>query len=114
MGLGIFTFMILHSLTRVCPAPTMTRKYVDHGALDMNSSFANEELWPRMDLSLNLVSPAFDKGNGPLFIKEQLGKRKIQNSETNEYNNSEYTANYDDTTSTRLDLLYYFISRITP
>ena len=105
MGIGILTFIILHSLTRVCPAPTMTRKYVDHGALDMNSSFTNEELWPRMDLSLNLVSQAFDKYVEPPFINEHQGKRKIQNSGTNEPRNFEYTANYDDTKSPRLDLL---------
>ena len=114
MALVIFTFIILHSLTRVCPAPTMTPKYVEHGALDMNSSFTNEKLWPRMDLSLNLVSQEFEKDIGLLFINEQQGRRKIQNSGTNEYENSEYTASYDDTTSPRLDLLYYFISRITP
>ena len=115
MALGILKIMILHCLTCVCPAPTITRKNVEHAIIDMNnSSFTNEELWPKMDLSLNLVSPAFGKEVGTLFINEKQGKRKIKNSGPNERKNYEYTVTYDDTASTGLNSLYYFISRITP
>ena len=115
MALGILTIMILHCLTCVCPAPTIVRKNVEQGITDMNnSSFTNEELWPKMDLSSNLVSPAFEKEVGPLFINERQGKGKIKNSGPNERKNFEYTTPYGDTASTGLNLLYYFISRITP
>ena len=116
MALGILTIMMLHCFTCVCPAPTIVRKNVEHGIIDTNnSSFTNEELWPKMDLSLNLVSPAFEKDVRPsLFINEKQGGIKIKNSGPNERKNPEYTATYDYTASTALDLLYYFISRITP
>ena len=107
--------MILHSLICLCPAPTITGKNVERGIIYMNnSSFTNEELWPKMDLSLNLVSPAFEKEVGPLFINEKQQKIKIKDSGPNERKNSEYTTTYGDTASTGLNLLYYFISRITP
>ena len=115
MALGILTIMILHCLICVCPAPTITRKNVEHGIIDMNnSSFTKEDLWPKMDLSLNLVLPAFENDVRPLLINEKQGEIKIKDSGPNELENYEYTATYDDTASTGLDLLYYFISRITP
>ena len=104
------TIMILHCLTCVCPAPTITRKNVERSIIDMNnSSFTNEELWPKMDLSLNLVSPAFGKEVGTLFISEKQAKRKIRNSGPNERRNSEHTTTYGDTAPTGSNLLYYFI-----
>ena len=115
MALGIFTIMILHSLICVCPAPTITHKNVEHGIIDMNnSSFTNEELWPKMDLSLNLVSPSFEKEVWPFLINEKQEKRKIKNSGQNERKNSEYTTTYGDTASTGLNSLYSFFSRIIP
>ena len=115
MAVGILTITILHCLTCVWLAPTITRNNIEHGIIDTNnSSFTNEDLWPKMDLSLNLVSPAFEKDVKPLLINEKQGERNIKNSGPNESKISEYTATYDDTASTGLDLLYYFISRITP
>ena len=115
MALCILTIMILHCLICVYPAPTITHKNVEYGIIDTNNSrFTNEELWPKMDLSLNLVSSAFEKDVRPLFINEEQVKRKIKTSGPNERKNFEYTTTYGDTASTGLDLLYYFISRITP
>ena len=115
MAIGILTIMILHCLTCVWPASTITRNNVEYGIIDTNnSSYTNEELWPKMELGSNLVSPAFEKEVGPLFINEKQGKRKIKNSGHHELTSYEYTATYGDTASTGLDLLYYFISRITP
>ena len=115
MALGILSLIILHYLTCVYPAPTITHKNVELSIIDMkNSSFTNDELWPKMDLSLNLVLPAFENDVRPLLINEKQGEIKIKDSGPNELENYEYTATYDDTASTGLDLLYYFISRITP
>ena len=67
---------ILHCLTCVWLAPTITRNNIEHGIIDTNnSSFTNEDLWPKMDLSLNLVSPAFEKDVKPLLINDKQGER---------------------------------------